>query len=157
MRFLPPFSRVLAPSLSSALHQSFFFSLHPPPHSYTLSPLSFGALQWLHHHIGDTTALANEVSLSFPLPLSFSVLRPHASAHTHTPNCFISSFLSLLLFCSQKAYLVQARQSLEKSRTVTPAISISKSCSAFEIIAHKLPSSSLGPRAEFCMHYCVFQ
>lgn len=106
---LSPFSRVLAPSLSSALHQSFFFSLHPPPHSYTLSPLSFGALQWLHHHIGDTTALAKTRSLFHSRSLSLSLF--YARTHTHT--CFIPRFLSFSLFCSQKAYLVQVRQSLE--------------------------------------------
>lgn len=55
---------------------SFLFSLHllshfsyPPPHSYTLSPLSFGAMQWLHHHIRDTTAVANKISLFFSFSL----------------------------------------------------------------------------------------
>lgn len=128
-----PFSRVLAPSLSSPLHQSFFSSLNPPPHSYTRSPLSFGALQWLHHHIGDTTALANEVSLSFALSLSLFYVHTLTRSHTHTHTCFSPNFLSLSLFCSQKAYRVPVKQSLENEPNCNLSHFHIKSCSAFEI------------------------
>lgn len=100
------------------------FSPYPPPHWYNLSPLSFGALQWLHHHIGDTTALANEVSLSLSITLSLSLspFPSHVHRHGHmlssfffSPplSCFSPNSPSLSLPCAPKAYQERARQSLE--------------------------------------------
>lgn len=107
---ITPFLYLCLP-LFPLLSLSFFPSLCPPPHSYTLSPLGFGALQWLHHHIGDTTALANEVSLSHYLTHTYTQKHTHMdSQRTHTLYClsyFIPTFPSLSLSYSLKTYWEQ--------------------------------------------------
>lgn len=99
---------LVTPPVSYPLDLS--LSLCPPLHWYNLTPLSFGALQWLHHHIGDTTALANEVSrslsITFPLSLPPFLSRAQTWARATPPPSprFSPNSPSRSLPCAPKAY-----------------------------------------------------